>query len=193
MKDMLTKMRKAAARAFGKAEPEPLAARRVLFVCMGNICRSPTAEGVFRKFLAERAPELDVQVDSAGTHAYHIGQPPDVRAQRAAARRGVDLSTQRARRVTERDFEDFELLLAMDELNRAALLDICPAEYRGRVRLLLEFAPQVGRVDVPDPYYGASNGFEQVLDLVEEAAAGVLAHLRSTPPPAPPASSNPPA
>jgi low molecular weight protein-tyrosine phosphatase len=190
MRGMLAKMRKAAARAFGKAEPEPLAARRVLFVCMGNICRSPTAEGVFRKFLAERAPELDVQVDSAGTHAYHIGQPPDVRAQRAAARRGVDLSAQRARRVTERDFEHFELLLAMDELNRAALLEICPAEYRGRVRLLLEFAPQAGRIDVPDPYYGASNGFEQVLDLVEAAAAGVLAHLRSTPPPAPPASSN---
>ena len=97
MKGMLAKVRKAAARAFGKADPEPLAARRVLFVCMGNICRSPTAEGVFRKLLAERAPELDVQVDSAGTHAYHIGHPPDVRAQRAAALRGVDLSTQRAR------------------------------------------------------------------------------------------------
>ena len=184
MKETLAKVvRRVAARAFGKAEPEPLAARRVLFVCMGNICRSPTAEGVFRKLLAERAPELDVQVDSAGTHAYHIGHPPDVRAQRAAALRGVDLSAQRARRVTEQDFEHFELLLAMDELNRAALLEICPVEYRGRVRLLLEFAPQVGRLEVPDPYYGASNGFEQVLDLVEEAAVGVLEHLRSTEPP----------
>ena len=198
MKDMLAKVRKVAARAFGKVEPERLAARRVLFVCMGNICRSPTAEGVFRKLLAERAPELDVQVDSAGTHAYHIGHPPDLRAQRAAALRGVDLSTQRARRVTEQDFEHFELLLAMDELNRAALLEICPVEYRGRVRLLLEFAPQVGRIEVPDPYYGASNGFEQVLDLVEEAAVGVLEHLRSTQPPVPPPApesspANPPA
>jgi protein-tyrosine phosphatase len=198
MKDMFAKVRQAAARAFGKSEPEPLAARRVLFVCMGNICRSPTAEGVFRKLLAERAPELDVQVDSAGTHAYHIGHPPDVRAQRAAALRGVDLSSQRARRVTERDFEHFELVLAMDELNRAALLEICPPEYRGRVRLLLEFAPQSGRLEVPDPYYGASNGFEQVLDLVEEAAAGVLEHLRSTQPPATqaapePSSAKPPA
>jgi protein-tyrosine phosphatase len=184
MKETLANVvRRVAARAFGKAEPQPLAARRVLFVCMGNICRSPTAEGVFRKLLAERAPELDVQVDSAGTHAYHIGHPPDVRAQRAAALRGVDLSTQRARRVTEQDFEHFELLLAMDELNRAALLDICPVEYRGRVRLLLEFAPQAGRLEVPDPYYGASNGFEHVLDLVEEAAVGVLEHLRNTQPP----------
>ena len=185
MKGMLAKVRKAAARAFGKADPEPLAARRVLFVCMGNICRSPTAEGVFRKLLAERAPELDVQVDSAGTHAYHIGHPPDVRAQRAAALRGVDLSTQRARRVIERDFEHFELVLAMDELNRAALLEMCPVQYRDRVRLLLEFAPQAGRLEVPDPYYGASNGFEHVLDLVEEAAIGVLDHLRNTQPPTP--------
>ncbi len=185
MKGMLAKVRKAAARAFGKAEPEPLAARRVLFVCMGNICRSPTAEGVFRRLLAERAPELDVQVDSAGTHAYHIGHPPDVRAQRAAALRGVDLSTQRARRVSERDFEHFELVLAMDELNRTTLLEMCPVQYRDRVRLLLEFAPLAGRLEVPDPYYGASNGFEHVLDLVEEAAVGLLEHLRNTQPPAP--------
>jgi protein-tyrosine phosphatase len=179
-------MRRAAARVIGKAEPERLAARRVLFVCMGNICRSPTAEGVFRKLLEERAPDLDVQVDSAGTHAYHVGDPPDPRAQRAAERRGVDLSGQRARRVTEHDFAHFELVLAMDELNRVTLLEICPPEYRGRVRLFLEFAPHLGRADVPDPYYGGANGFEQVLDLVEEAAAGVLAHLHETPPPLPP-------
>jgi len=185
-------VRRVAARAFRKPEPEPLQARRVLFVCMGNICRSPTAEGVFRKLLAERAPELDVQVDSAGTHAYHIGHPPDVRAQRAAALRGVDLSTQRARRVTEKDFEHFELVLAMDELNRAALLEICPVEYRDRVRLLLEFAPQAGRLEVPDPYYGASNGFEHVLDLVEEAALGVLQHLQQTEPPPAPSTPGPP-
>ena len=188
MKGVLDKLRRATARVLGnKAEPERVAARRVLFVCMGNICRSPTAEGVFRKLLQEKAPDLDVQVDSAGTHAYHVGDPPDPRAQRAAERRGVDLSGQRARRVTERDFGHFELVLAMDELNRVTLLDICPQEYRERVRLLLEFAPQLGRADVPDPYYGGANGFEHVLDLVEEAAAGVLAHLRATPAPeAPP-------
>jgi protein-tyrosine phosphatase len=191
MRDVLAKVRQAAARVIGKAEPKPLAARRVLFVCMGNICRSPTAEGVFRKLIEERAPGLDVQIDSAGTHAYHVGEPPDPRAQRAAKRRGIDLSAQRARRVTERDFAHFELVLAMDEENREALLEICPVEHRGRVRLLLEFAPDVGRGDVPDPYYGGSNGFEQVLDLVEEAAVGVLEHLRRTEPPAPPSGLTP--
>jgi len=186
MKNVLAKVREVAARAMGRAEPKPLAARRVLFVCMGNICRSPTAEGVFRKLLEARAPDLDVQVDSAGTHAYHVGDPPDARAQRAALRRGVDLSAQRARRVTEQDFAYFELVLAMDEQNREALLEICPVEHRGRVRLLLEFAPHVGYREVPDPYYGGSNGFEHVLDLVEEAALGVLQHLQQTePPPAP--------
>jgi protein-tyrosine phosphatase len=187
MKEVLAKVREVAARVIGRAEPKPLAARRILFVCMGNICRSPTAEGVFRKLLEEQAPELDVHVDSAGTHAYHVGSPPDPRAQRAAQRRGVNLSGQRARRVTEHDFAHFELVLAMDELNRETLLEICPAEHRGRVRLLLEFAPHLGRSNVPDPYYGGSNGFEQVLDLVEEAAVGVLEHLRRTAPPAAPA------
>jgi protein-tyrosine phosphatase len=181
MKSVLARWLRAAARALGARVPtERVAERRVLFVCMGNICRSPTAEGVLRKLLADRAPELDVEVDSAGTHAYHVGDPPDPRAQRAALRRGFDLSAQRARRVTERDFAHFELVLAMDEQNKAALLEICPPQYRDRVRLLLEFAPRLGRTDVPDPYYGAANGFEQVLDLVEEAATGVIAHLRAT-------------
>jgi protein-tyrosine phosphatase len=183
---VLANLRRAAARVIGKAEPEPLAERRVLFVCMGNICRSPTAEGVFRKLLQDQAPDLDVQVDSAGTHAFHVGDPPDPRACRAAERRGVDLKRQRARRVVARDFAHFELVLAMDEQNMEALLEVCPPEYRDRVRLLLDFAPQVGRTDVPDPYYGGANGFEHVLDLVEEAAAGVLAHLRNTRPPDPP-------
>jgi protein-tyrosine phosphatase len=180
MKDVLDSLRRAAARMVRRAEPERLASRRVLFVCMGNICRSPTAEGVFRKVLLERAPELDVSVASAGTHAYHVGQPPDPRARRAAERRGIDLSAQRARRVNADDFEHFELVLAMDEQNREALLEICPPEFRDRVRLLLEFAPHLGRTEVPDPYYGGSNGFEHVLDLVEEAALGVLEHLRRT-------------
>src|SRR5690606_34145733 len=161
-----------------ESEPAPVPSHRVLFVCMGNICRSPTAEGVFRKVLAERAPGLTIEVDSAGTHAYHVGEPPDPRARRAAQRRGVDLEPLRARRVVLEDFERFDLLLAMDELNKATLLEIAPPEHHVKIRLLLEFAPQLGREDVPDPYYGGSNGFEYVLDLVEEASVGLLEHLR---------------
>ncbi len=183
MKELLANLKRTAARVVGRSEPERLAERRMLFVCMGNICRSPTAEGVFRKLLAERAPELDVQVDSAGTHDYHAGHAPDPRACRAAERRGVDLKALRARQVTAEDFGHFELVLAMDELNRHSLLEIAPPEYHGRIRLFLEFAPQLGRVDVPDPYYGGSTGFEYVLDLVEEAGVGLLEHLRSTAPP----------
>jgi protein-tyrosine phosphatase len=185
---MLGKLRDFALRLRSTPEPEPerLAARRVLFVCMGNICRSPTAEGVFRRLVQERAPALDLQIDSAGTHGYHSGQPPDPRACRAAERRGIDLRELRARQVTERDFEHFELVIAMDPQNRDALLAICPESYRSRVKLLLEFAPHLGRVDVPDPYYGGSTGFEYVLDLVQEASRGLLEHLlRTSPPPAP--------
>jgi protein-tyrosine phosphatase len=183
MKELLANLKRTAARVVGKAEPERLADRRVLFVCMGNICRSPTAEGVFRKLLAERAPELDVEIDSAGTHDYHSGHAPDPRACRAAERRGIDLKGLRARRVTVEDFAHFELVLAMDELNRHALLEIAPPEYHSRIRLFLDFAPQLGRADVPDPYYGGSTGFEYVLDLVEEAGAGLLEHLKTTTPP----------
>jgi protein-tyrosine phosphatase len=135
--------------------------------------------------LAEQAPDLDVHIDSAGTHGYHVGAAPDPRACRAAERRGIDLKRLRARQVTEQDFERFELVLAMDEQNKEFLLEICPAEYRDRVKLLLEFAPHLERSDVPDPYYGGSTGFEHVLDLVEEAAAGLLEHLKRTPPPEP--------
>jgi len=150
---------------------------RILFVCMGNICRSPTAEGVFRKLVQERAPHLRVEIDSAGTHAYHVGEPPDRRAIAAAARRGIDLSGLRARMVDEADFEGFDLLVAMDQLNREVLLDRSPDEYRERVRLMLEFAPSVDVEDVPDPYYGGPVGFEHVLDLVEEASKGLLDEL----------------
>jgi protein-tyrosine phosphatase len=150
---------------------------RILFVCMGNICRSPTAEGVFRKLVQERAPHLQVEIDSAGTHAYHVGEPPDRRAIAAAARRGIDLSGLRARMVDEADFEGFDLLVAMDQLNREVLLDRSPDEYRERVRLMLEFAPSVDVDDVPDPYYGGPVGFEHVLDLVEEASKGLIDEL----------------
>jgi protein-tyrosine phosphatase len=196
MKELLANLKRTMARAVGiQQEPEQASrlSRRVLFVCMGNICRSPTAEGVFRKLLAEQAPELDVEIDSAGTHGFHDGAPPDPRACRAAQRRGVDLKSLRARRVTADDFERFELVLAMDEQNLEFLLELCPAEYRSRVRLLMEFAPHLERREVPDPYYGSSTGFEHVLDLVEEAAAGLLEHLRNTPPPPPPGGSPEPA
>ena len=146
MKELLANLKRTMARVVGiQQEAEPRASRRVLFVCMGNICRSPTAEGVFRKLLAEQAPELDVEIDSAGTHGFHDGAAPDPRACRAAERRGVDLKPLRARRVTERDFERFELVLAMDRQNLEFLLEVCPAEYRPRVKLLLEFAPHLER------------------------------------------------
>jgi len=150
---------------------------RILFVCMGNICRSPTAEGVFRKLVQERAPHLQVVIDSAGTHDYHVGEPPDRRAIAAAARRGVDLTGLRARMVQESDFEAFDLVVAMDRLNREVLLDRSPEELRERVRLMLEFAPAADDEDVPDPYYGGPVGFERVLDLVEEASNGLLDEL----------------
>jgi protein-tyrosine phosphatase len=185
VKALLDNLKRTMAKAVGIKDPPPLASRRILFVCMGNICRSPTAEGVFRKWLAERAPELDVQIDSAGTHSFHTGASPDPRACRAAERRGVDLKSLRARQVTPQDFEHFELVLAMDEENRQFLVEQCPAEYQSRIRLLLDFAPHLGRREVPDPYYGGSTGFEHVLDLVEEAATGLLEHLRRTEPPSP--------
>ena len=153
---------------------DPSRSLSVLFVCMGNICRSPTAEGVVRKVLAERAPELSVDVDSAGTHSYHVGHPPDRRAQAAARARGVDLSPLRARRVDEADFTRFDLILAMDQDNLAELEALRPSGAKAELRLLLEFAPATTLEEVPDPYYGGSNGFEQVLDLVEEAALGLL-------------------
>lgn len=147
---------------------------KILFVCMGNICRSPTAEGVFRRLVRERAPSVDIEVDSAGTHDYHVGNPPDPRAVAAAARRGIDLTGLRARTVEETDFERFDLIVAMDRLNRETLFVRSPEEYRDRIRLLMEFSASSEFVDVPDPYYGGAVGFERVLDLVEEAAAGLL-------------------
>ena len=151
---------------------------RILFVCMGNICRSPTAEAVFREHARRHAPELEMEIDSAGTHDYHVGEAPDPRAIKAAARRGLDLSGLRARQVEDADFERFDLILAMDRLNHVTLLERSPPEYHPRIRLMLEFAADPEGLDVPDPYYGGASGFDEVLDLVEEAAAGLLAELR---------------
>jgi low molecular weight protein-tyrosine phosphatase len=178
MRVLLDKLKRGAADDEGPPVDTPASDYRVLFVCMGNICRSPTAEGVFRKRVAAELPDLVIEIDSAGTHAYHVGAAPDARARRAAASRGVDLQTIRARRVEPEDFEHFDLVLAMDELNHVALLEICPAERNSRVRLFLDFAPQLELRNVPDPYYGGPNGFEHVLDLVEEASAGLIEYIR---------------
>ena len=152
---------------------------RVLFVCLGNICRSPTAEAVFRAVAARDAPDLVIEVDSAGTGGYHIGDPPDARSQEAGRRRGYDLAALRARRVETEDFERFDLILAMDRENIATLRARAPHDAHEKVRLFLEFAPETETVEVPDPYYGGANGFEHVLDLVEAASQGLLRHLRS--------------
>jgi len=144
---------------------------------MGNICRSPTAQGVFES-MAEKAELLDaMEIDSAGTHAYHVGEPPDKRASQAAANRGVDLSGQRARRVTETDFARFDYVMAMDSSNLDDLLQGCPEEHQAKVRLFLDFADS-SESEVPDPYYGGAQGFERVLDLVEDASRGLLHDIR---------------
>lgn len=149
----------------------------VLFVCMGNICRSPTAEGVFRKHVSDAGLDTAIQTDSAGTHAYHIGEPADRRAHAAAARRGFSLEGIRARRVADEDFDRFDFILAMDEDNLMALHERAPDEHRSKVRLFLEFAESRHENEVPDPYYGGSSGFERVLDLVEDASQGLLETL----------------
>jgi protein-tyrosine phosphatase len=151
---------------------------KILFVCLGNICRSPTAEAVFRVVAAREAPELMIEVDSAGTAGYHVGEPPDLRTRQAASRRGYDMSPLRARIVEPRDFEDFDLILAMDSENLKVLNHRAPVHTRDRVRLFLEFAPDAATTEVPDPYYGGPNGFEEVLDLVEAATQGLLEYLR---------------
>lgn len=152
---------------------------RVLFVCMGNICRSPTAHGVFRKLVMEAGLSDEIEIDSAGTHAYHVGEPPDRRTQMTASRRGIDLADLRARRVVVEDFERYDLLLAMDENNLDILIDMCPSEHGHKVRLFMEYAPDWEVREVPDPYYGGASGFERVFDMVEAAAQGLIEEIRS--------------
>ena len=148
----------------------------VLFVCMGNICRSPTAEGVFRHHAEQAGVYERLLIDSAGTHAYHVGEPADQRARAAAARRGISLDGIFARRVSSGDFERFDYIIAMDEDNQARLHEEAPEEHRHKIRLFLEFAT-VNETEVPDPYYGGAAGFERVLDLVEDASRGLLETL----------------
>jgi protein-tyrosine phosphatase len=152
----------------------------VLFVCTGNICRSPTAEGVFRAQVARAGLTDRIAVDSAGTHAYHVGEPPDARASAAARTRGIALDDLRGRQVTAADFTRFDWILAMDRGHLRLLEALRPAEATAALRLFLEFAPALGRQDVPDPYYGGQDGFERVLDMIEAGSRGLLAHLRAT-------------
>ena len=151
-------------------------------MCLGNICRSPTAEAVLRGIAAREAPELALTVDSAGTANYHPGAAPDRRAQAAARRRDFDLSSLRARQVRDEDFMRFDLILAMDRSNLQELLRRAPAHSRLKIRLFLDYAPEQALREVPDPYYGEADGFEEVLDLIEAGARGLLRRLRSQAP-----------
>jgi protein-tyrosine phosphatase len=152
---------------------------RVLFVCLGNICRSPTAEGVLRHLAALEAQGLALDIDSAGTADYHIGAPPDLRSQRAALKRGVDIGGLQARQVTEDDFTRFDLILAMDRQNLRELEALKPRGSRASVKLFLDYAPHLNLRDVPDPYYRDAAAFEEVLDLATVASRGLLANLRA--------------
>ncbi len=154
---------------------------RILFVCLGNICRSPTAQGVFegklrQHGLVDKSFAEKIRVDSAGTAAWHTGKAPDKRSQQAASKRGYDLSQLRARQVTELDFQTFDYILAMDKANLAALRSICPPLYISRLSLFLDYA-EGPEQEVPDPYYGGEEGFNQVLDLIEAASDGFIKHL----------------
>ncbi|MDD5322886.1 MAG: low molecular weight phosphotyrosine protein phosphatase [Methylococcales bacterium] len=153
---------------------------KVLFVCMGNICRSPTAEGVFAKLIREQNLEELFLLDSAGTHAYHVGEPPDLRAQQAALERDIELRHLRARKVVMGDFEDFDYLLAMDAENYTALMNACPGDYKDKISYFLDYAPQLDTREVPDPYFGGKYGFERVLDMIEAASVGFLNTLQKT-------------
>jgi protein-tyrosine phosphatase len=152
---------------------------KVLFVCLGNICRSPTAQGVFRKLVEEEGMHEHIQIDSAGTHAYHVGSPPDPRAQEAALRRGIDMSDLVGRKVDEGDFYIFDYILAMDESNVYHLREMAPREEVHKVKLFLDYAADISEHEVPDPYYGGAKGFEHVLDLVEAASRGLLDDIRT--------------
>jgi protein-tyrosine phosphatase len=153
----------------------------VLFVCMGNICRSPTAEAVFRHAVKEAGLGPLIECDSAGTHGYHIGEPPDRRAQQAAMRRGYDMSNLRGRKIGRKDFERFDHVVAMDRHNLAILENLCPALHSHKLALYCDFHAEYAGREVPDPYYGGPQGFEQVLDMIEAVSASFVVRLRQTP------------
>jgi protein-tyrosine phosphatase len=149
----------------------------VLFICMGNICRSPTAEAVFRQYVENAGLSEFITIDSAGTHDYHIGDTPDSRTQRVALQRGYNMSELRGRQVEQADFQHFNYVLAMDRANLAILQRLAPSGSNAQVRLFLEYARHHVEREVPDPYFGGTDGFERVLDMVEDAAEGLLQHI----------------
>jgi len=158
-----------------KTQPVSMAMNtRVLFVCMGNICRSPMAEGVFRQLVRQAGLDDIVRVDSAGTHAFHAGETPDKRAQSIAAKRGYDITDLRARQVQDKDFEAYDLILAMDWDNLSLLQQMAPKKAHHKLQLLMRFATEHESATIPDPYYGAQQGFDQALDFIEDACAGLL-------------------
>jgi len=152
---------------------------KILFVCLGNICRSPAAEGIFRALASAEGLADRIEIDSAGTSGWNIGRPPDSRAQAAIRRRGIDISGLRARRTCSADFRRFDYLVAMDVANLLELSAACPAATEDRLHLLLDFAPETGCREVPDPYYGGPEGFETMLDLIEAGATGLLHAVRA--------------
>jgi protein-tyrosine phosphatase len=151
----------------------------ILFVCMGNICRSPTAEAVFRQLAPRLAPEFEFEVDSAGTHDYHLGAPPDVRSQRAARQHGIDMSDLRARRLVPEDFERFDWIVVMDERNRSDALALAGPTSSAQLVRLLDFAPDQPLRDVPDPYCGKAADFIQVVKLIDTGIQGLISALRA--------------
>lgn len=155
---------------------------RVLFVCLGNICRSPTAHAVFDSLVEQSELASSIEVDSAGTGDWHVGHAPDKRATAHAARRGIDMTHLRARQFSVEDFHRFDYILAMDNNNLEDILALEPADHSARVALFLEYATHFDETEVPDPYYGGDEGFEHVFDLVEDASQGLLAHLRGAQP-----------
>jgi protein-tyrosine phosphatase len=164
--------------AFWKTDEEEAPRIGVLFVCLGNICRSPTAEGVFREQAHRAGMHERLRIESAGIGDWHVGQRPDQRAIVHARKRGYDLTSLRARQVSREDFARFDWILAMDQRNLRDLGAIRPPDYAGHLGLLLDFAPELGVREVPDPYFGGADGFETVLELTERACAGLLAHIR---------------
>jgi len=152
---------------------------KVLFICMGNICRSPTAHGVFRQYVSDAGLSHLIEVDSAGTHAYHVGEEPDARSQAHAIKRGYDLSDLQARQVCDKDFNDYDLLLVMDWDNYALTEQMSPDNKKHKIRRLTEFCKTLEAAVIPDPYYKGAEGFEEVLDLVEDACDGLLEHIKA--------------
>ncbi len=150
---------------------------KVCFVCMGNICRSPTAHAVFRQLVREKGLEEVIEIDSAGTHAYHVGEMPDRRSMQVAKSRGIEMQDLRARKVDFGDLYEFDYILAMDEANYHNLMALALPEHYEKIRMFLEFAPEVEETEVPDPYYGGPQGFEHVFDLVQQASEGLLAEI----------------